>query len=250
MSKNKIRLDDYVISHGYFSNKDEVLRSALSKEIRVGTTYITSSATLIELDDNDVSKQEIFIKNQKQFVSRGGKKLQKAIEYFDIDVKGKNCLDIGSSTGGFTDCLLQNGAKQVTCVDVNYGQLAWQLRSNNKVKVFERLNIKEAMPKELGSPFDVIVTDVSFISLASIASNVASFSNSGTLFVGLIKPQFECKRGEAPNGIVRDDSIRLRTIDEVKSAFQESGFEIIDVTDSPIKGHSGNIEFLIYCRYR
>lgn len=124
MPKNKKRLDEYLVELGTFDNTEQVKRAAIAKEIRVDTTYISSAAVLLELDDNGVSKQEIYVKNKINFVSRGGIKLQGAIDAFNIDVANKHCLDIGSSTGGFTDCLLQAGARSVACVDVNYGQLA------------------------------------------------------------------------------------------------------------------------------
>ena len=124
MPKNKIRIDEYLVRQGIFNDKSDVVKFALAKEIRVDTTYITSPATIIELDENGIAKPEIFIKNQKQFVSRGSAKLLEAISQFSINANNKRCLDIGSSTGGFTDCLLQHGAAEVTCVDVNYGQLA------------------------------------------------------------------------------------------------------------------------------
>ena len=246
MPKNKKRLDEYLVEGGYFNNTEDVKRAVIAHEVRVGTTYVDSAAVLLELDDNDICKEELFIKGIKQFVSRGGLKLSAALEEFDIDVKDKHCLDIGSSTGGFTDCLLQAGAADVVCVDVNYGQLAWSLRENPKVKVFERLNIKDAVPSELGAPFDIVVTDVSFISLASIAEVVASMCAEGSTFVGLIKPQFECKKGETEGGVVVDDSIRQRTIDEVIEAYKAQGFGEPKIKQSPVKGPAGNIEYLIY----
>ena len=249
MPKNKIRIDEYLVRQGIFNDKSDVAKFALAKEIRVDTTYITSPATIIELDENRIAKPEIFIKNQKQFVSRGSAKLLEAISQFSIDANNKRCLDIGSSTGGFTDCLLQHGAAEVTCVDVNYGQLAWRLRNNPKVKVFERLNIKDANPKDIGAPFDIIVTDVSFISLASLADKIVSFCAAETQFIGLIKPQFESRKGEAINGIVTDPAIHKRCIKEVTEAFEKTGFKVQGVIDSPIKGQAGNKEFLIYCRY-
>lgn len=124
MSKIKKRLDEYLVNQGFFNDPEEVKRSCIAKEVRVGTDYVGSSATIIELDDNNVSKQQIFIKGKKQFVSRGGLKLSESLSKYNIDINEKKCLDIGSSTGGFTDCLLQAGANSVTCVDVNYGQLA------------------------------------------------------------------------------------------------------------------------------
>lgn len=246
MSKNKKRLDQYLVDSGTFENAEDVKRAVIAHEVRVDTTYVDSAAIMIELDDQDVAKAEIFIKNQKQFVSRGGHKLQGAIDEFNIDVSGKHCLDVGSSTGGFTDCLLQAGAADVACVDVNYGQLAWRLRQDDRVKAFERLNIKEAEPKTLGAPFDLVVTDVSFISLASIAEVVASMCKAGSVFVGLIKPQFECRRGETVNGVVEDEVVRQRTIDEVVEAYKNVGFSDPKIKQSPLRGPAGNIEYLIY----
>lgn len=246
MAKNKKRLDEYLVGKAYFDSAEQVKRSCIAKEIRVGSKYITSCATLIELDDNNIPKAEIFIKGNKQFVSRGGLKIAKALDKYNLDVFGKKCLDIGSSTGGFTDCLLQAGAGGVTCVDVNYGQLAWSIRNNPKVKVFERLNIRNADPKQIGAPFDIIVTDVSFISLALLSNKIASFCKPSSVFVGLIKPQFECKKDETVNGVAVDDNVRQRTIEEVSSSYKSCGFLIKDICESPIKGPAGNTEYLMY----
>ena len=246
MPKNKKRLDEYLVEAGYFENAEAVVRSVIAHEIRLDTTYVSSAATVIELDESGAPKQDLFIKDQKQFVSRGGLKLQGALDEFEIDVTGKHCLDIGSSTGGFTDCLLQAGASDVVCVDVNYGQLAWKLRDDKRVKAFERLNIKDAKASEIGAPFDVVVTDVSFISLASISNVVASMCEKGSIFIGLIKPQFECKKGESEGGVVTDESIRQRTINEVVDAYKAQGFIEPKIKQSPIKGPAGNIEYLIY----
>lgn len=189
---------------------------------------------------------DIYVKGAKRFVSRGGEKLQGALDAFGISVAGKRCLDIGSSTGGFTDCLLQAGAQEVVCVDVNYGQLAWKVRSDARVRVFERTNIKTADPEELGAPFDVIVIDVSFIGLASLAPVFPRLSRPGTQFIGLVKPQFESRHEETDRGVVRDEGVRLRTVEEVKDALRRVGFSVRDVAASPIAGPKGNIEYLIY----
>lgn len=235
----KIRLDDLLIEQGYFSNRDEVVRSVIAREIRVNDVYV-SSAALKVLPDAD-----IFIKNRKRFVSRGGHKLQGALDHFKEDVTGKRCIDVGSSTGGFTDCLLQAGAKSVVCVDVNYGQLAWQLRQDDRVSVFERTNIRLADPQELGAPFDIVVCDLSFIGLSQLADVFASLCKSGSIFLGLIKPQFESHHDETERGVVTDESVRQRVVCEVTDALDKAGFEVTGVVQSPIKGPEGNIEYIV-----
>ena len=161
MKKN--RLDTLLVEQGYFADADEALRAVLAHEVKVNDVYATSAAVRVAPD------AEVVVKNRKRFVSRGGHKLQGALDAFGQDVRGLRCLDIGSSTGGFSDCLLQAGAASVACVDVNYGQLAWKLRQDPRVSVFERVNIKLADPVELGAPFDVLVADLSFIGLAALA---------------------------------------------------------------------------------
>lgn len=241
----KIRLDDLLIELGYFSNREDALRAVLAHEVRANDVYPTSAAVKVPED------ADIFVKNMKRFVSRGGHKLQGALDSFHQDVTGMSCIDIGASTGGFSDCLLQAGAASVACVDVNYGQLAWKLRQDPRVTVFERTNIKLADPAELGAPFDILVADLSFIGLAQLAPTFARLCHGEedgkqpSVFIGLIKPQFESKQGETDRGIVRDEEVRLRTIDEVCDALAAEGFEITGVITSSITGAEGNIEYLV-----
>ena len=235
----KIRLDDLLIEQGFFADRDAALRAVLAHEVRVDDVYATSAAVSVRED------AEIFVRGQKRYVSRGGRKLEGALKAFALDVTGKRCIDVGSSTGGFTDCLLQAGAASVACVDVNYGQLAWQLREDPRVTVFERTNIKTADPAELGAPFDVIVCDVSFISLAGLAPAFARLSAPGTVFVGLVKPQFESAHDETDRGVVRDEAVRLRCVEEVCAALAAHGFAVRGTVESPITGPEGNIEYLV-----
>ncbi len=252
MAANKVRLDDYLVEKGMFSSRDEVLRAVIAHEVRVDDVYVTSAAQKISRD------ADIFIKGKKSYVSRGGYKLQGALDYFDQDVTGLRCIDVGSSTGGFSDCLLQAGAAQVSCVDVNYGQLAWRLRQDPRVKVFERTNIKYVNPSELGAPFDLIVCDLSFIGLAHLAEVFAALGyHSGqrhtdqqhelasSVFIGLIKPQFESRHEETDHGVVRDQAVRDRVVNEVIEALVDAGFVVDGVVESPIKGPEGNIEYLV-----
>lgn len=241
----KIRLDELLVEQGVFPDAGTVLRAVLAHEVKVDDVYVTSAAVKVAPD------AEIVVRGRKQFVSRGGHKLQGALDAFGQDVQGLNCIDVGSSTGGFTDCLLQAGAAHVTCVDVNYGQLAWKIRTDERVSVFERTNIKLADPGELGAPFDLIVCDVSFIGLAVLApafarlSRPASDGASASVFLGLVKPQFESRHDETDHGIVRDEAVRARTVEEVRCALEREGFEVTGTIESPIKGAEGNVEYLV-----
>lgn len=241
----KIRLDELLVEQGVFPDAGTVLRAVLAHEVKVDDVYVTSAAVKVAPD------AEIVVRGRKQFVSRGGHKLQGALDAFGQDVRGLNCIDVGSSTGGFTDCLLQAGAAHVACVDVNYGQLAWKIRTDGRVSVFERTNIKLADPGELGAPFDLIVCDVSFIGLAVLApafarlSRPASDGASASVFLGLVKPQFESRHDETDHGIVRDEAVRARTVEEVRCALEREGFEVTGTIESPIKGAEGNVEYLV-----
>ena len=241
----KIRLDELLVEQGVFPDAGTVLRAVLAHEVKVDDVYVTSAAVKVAPD------AEIVVRGRKQFVSRGGHKLQGALDAFGQDVQWLNCIDVGSSTGGFTDCLLQAGAAHVTCVDVNYGQLAWKIRTDERVSVFERTNIKLADPGELGAPFDLIVCDVSFIGLAVLAPAFARLSRptsdgaSASVFLGLVKPQFESRHDETDHGIVRDEAVRARTVEEVRCALEREGFEVTGTIESPIKGAEGNVEYLV-----
>lgn len=236
----KVRLDALLVRRELFPDADAAARAVYAREVRVGDAYAASPAMQVAPD------ADIFVKGAKRFVSRGGEKLQGALDAFGVSVEGKRCIDVGSSTGGFSDCLLQAGATSVTCVDVNYGQLAWEVRSDPRVTVFERTNIKKADPHELGAPFDIIVIDVSFIGLAALAGTLAALSDSGTELLALVKPQFESKRGETEGGVVRDQSVRERVVREVEDALECVGFAVQGACESPITGPKGNVEYLVY----
>lgn len=278
----KIRLDELLVERGVFASADEVKRFVMAREVRVDDVYVSSAAVKVSPD------VEVFVKNRKRYVSRGGYKLQGALDAFGQDVRGMRCVDIGSSTGGFTDCLLQAGAASVACVDVNYGQLAMKLRQDERVTAFERTNIKLADPAQLGAPFDLVVIDVSFIGLAQLAPVLARLSWSGgegadagcrdvpgdagsqaagqdrggaaveavsgaaapTVLIALVKPQFESAHEETDRGVVRDEGVRLRTVDEVCDALEAAGFEVDGTVESSIKGPKGNVEYLVRAVFR
>lgn len=181
------------------------------------------------------------------FVSRGGLKLAHALETFSVDVRGKTAMDVGASTGGFTDCLLKNGAARVYAVDVGYGQLAWSLRSDPRVITVERTNIrilpKESVPEEV----DIITIDVSFISLKIVIPAALKFLKRDGCMICLVKPQFEVGKGEVgKGGIVRDEGRRISVVEEIKSFVACSGLMVAGTCESPIKGQKGNVEYFIH----
>lgn len=235
----KVRLDNLLVEKGYFPDADAALRAVIAREVRVDDVYVSSAGMKVHED------ADIFVKGSKRFVSRGGWKLQGALDHFSQSVEGLRCIDVGSSTGGFTDCLLQAGAASVACVDVNYGQLAWSIRQDPRVEVFERTNIRLANPAGLGAPFDVVVCDLSFIGMASLAGVFASLCQPGSVFIGLIKPQFESAHDETDHGIVTDEAVRQRVVGEVVEALSAAGFSVDGVVQSQIKGTEGNTEYLV-----
>lgn len=182
------------------------------------------------------------------YVSRGGEKLDGALNAFGINVTGSRCLDAGASTGGFTDCLLQRGAAEVVAVDVGYGQLDWKLRQDERVTVIERTNIRTADPTAIGAPFEVIAADLSFISLATVAPALASCGAESTQYILLVKPQFEAGKGRVgKGGVVRDPAIHRECIEKVAAAMASVGYPAHSVVASKLVGPAGNREFLIRC---
>jgi len=243
-AKKKQRLDDILIARGWFLNREQALRSILAHEVKVNDVYATSPATKVAPD------ADIEVHGGGRFVSRGGMKLQGALDFFHQDVSGMRCIDIGSSTGGFSDCLLQAGVKSVACVDVNYGQLAWKIRQDPRTTVFERTNIRTADPKALGAPFDLLVADLSFIGLSGLAPTFARLCKPGSIFIGLVKPQFESDHDETDKGLVRDPEVRQKTVEKVEAALGGAGFRVSGVVESSIKGKkAGNVEYLVHAVY-
>lgn len=233
------------MERGAFADEAQALRAVLAHEVMVDGAYATSAAQRVRPD------AQISVKSRATYVSRGGFKLKGALDAFEVDVAGLRCMDIGCSTGGFTDCLLQAGAAEVAAVDVGYGDLAWKLRQDARVKVFERTNIRHADPEALGAPFDMLVADLSFIGLAGLVPVFARFCRPGSVFVGLVKPQFESRQGETDSrGLVQDESVRARTLREVIDSLESGGFRCLGSMESPIRGkQSGNVEYLVHAVY-
>lgn len=187
--------------------------------------------------------------NTLKYVSRGGLKLEKAISHFDLDLTGKICMDIGASTGGFTDCMLQNGAAKVYAVDVGYGQFAWKLRQDERVVCMEKTNIRYVTQEDIEDKLDFASVDVSFISLTKVLGPARELLKDGGEMVCLIKPQFEAGREKVgKKGVVRDASVHLEVIEKVLTFAKEIGFSILHLEYSPIKGPEGNIEYLVHIK--
>lgn len=184
-----------------------------------------------------------------RYVGRGGLKLEAALREFQIDVTGFYCLDVGASTGGFTDCLLQNGARRVVALDVGHNQIDWRLRNDPRVQVREGVNARYLQPEDFAELFDLAVMDVSFISATKVLPAIVPLVVPGGVIITLIKPQFEVGRGEVGGGgIVRDPAKRQRVIEEVNDAARELGLKVVKVIESPITGVDGNVEYLAFYR--
>ena len=240
----KQRLDVLVVSRGLCDSREQAQRLILAGEVSVKDLVVTKPGT--KVDDS----LPIAVKNKPRYVSRGGLKLEGALKAFPVSVEGKVCLDIGSSTGGFTDCLLQNGAQRVHAVDVGTNQLVWKLRTDPRVVVKEQFNARYMTPGDLGEKVQLIVSDVSFISLTKILpAAYACLQDGGDLLV-LIKPQFELQPEDiGPGGIVRDPALHRRAVDKIHDfVVNELHREWMGVADSPIKGMEGNTEFLAWLR--
>ena len=237
----KIRLDELMVQRGLLPTAEEAAPRVYAREVKVDGAFATSPAILVSPD------ADVQLKAADRFVSRGGLKLQAALEHFGVRVEGLRCIDVGASAGGFSDCLLQAGAGSVACVDVDYSLLAWKVRNDPRTQVFERTNIRTADLAALGAPFDVTVADLSFIGLQQLAGVFAQLCQPGGTLLVLVKPQFESEAGEAQGGYVADPAIRARTVREVSEALEAAGFEVQGAFESPVPGKkAGNIEFFVH----
>ncbi|MDB6137792.1 MAG: s-adenosyl-l-methionine-dependent methyltransferase [Verrucomicrobiaceae bacterium] len=238
----KERLDLLVVQRGLVPSREQAKRLILAGEVMVAGQPVTKQGTLI-----DVSA-ELTIKEPPRFVSRGGLKLEGALLHFGIDVAGRVALDVGSSTGGFTDCLLQRGAARVHAFDVGTNQLVWKLRSDPRVHSHENYNVRHLKPADVGETADVLVADVSFISLTLVLPPAIAVLNEGADCLVLVKPQFELSREEVgKGGIVRDPAAHQKACDKIEAFVRaRPGLEWQGITESSIKGMDGNREFLAW----
>jgi 23S rRNA (cytidine1920-2'-O)/16S rRNA (cytidine1409-2'-O)-methyltransferase len=240
----KQRLDRFLVETGRVESREKAQALIMAGEVLVNGVKAAKAGQTVAPD------AAVEILSRPPYVSRGGLKLAAALDHFHITVEDRVCVDVGASTGGFTDCLLQRGARLVHAVDVGAGQLDWKLRNDPRVVVHEGINARYLQPEQIGEPVDLIVCDVSFISVTLILPALAPlFRPPDTQLVILIKPQFEAGKGEVgKGGIVRDPAQHAAACDRVERAVRQFGFTT-GIIESPIPGAEGNREFLLYARY-
>jgi 23S rRNA (cytidine1920-2'-O)/16S rRNA (cytidine1409-2'-O)-methyltransferase len=246
LKNTKIRLDKLLVDRELAPSRERARAMILSGNVLVGEERRDKAGALIPAD------AAIRIKGQDHpYVSRGGVKLKGALEAFGVDVRALVCLDVGASTGGFTDCLLQEGAAKVYAVDVGYGQLAWRLRQDPRVRSIERTNIRTFDGRGLDDPIDLAVIDASFISLKLVVPAVLRLIKADASVLALVKPQFEVGRAAVEkHGVVRNPDLHRQVMEEMKSFFDQMDLHVLGTTESPILGPAGNREFFIYARRR
>jgi 23S rRNA (cytidine1920-2'-O)/16S rRNA (cytidine1409-2'-O)-methyltransferase len=238
----KARIDQLMVKRGLVESREKAQALILAGEVLIDGQRADKPGRSVPGD----SQIEVLAK--LAYVGRGGLKLERALDHFRIDVTGWTCIDVGSSTGGFTDCLLQRGAKHICAVDVGKGQLDWKLRNDPRVEVREGVNARYLEPANFGERFDLAVCDASFISVTLlIPSMIALLKEDGRMVI-LVKPQFEVGKGEVgKGGIVRDPALHQAACNRVRASIEAHGFRA-DITDSPILGAEGNREFLLYAQ--
>lgn len=237
----KIRIDKLIHEKGLAESRSKAQSIIMSGSVFIDNQRIDKPGTLVDV------KSEIFIKdNKKKYVGRGGLKLEKAIEEFGIEIKDVTALDVGASTGGFTDCLLQKGAKKVFSYDVGHGQFDWGLRNDERVVVREKINCRYLEYRDVGEFVDIVVIDVSFISLKLIVGPAINILRDGGVLIALIKPQFEAGKGEVgKGGVIKDESIHAEIVEIILSYLNTLNLKVKGVIPSPIEGADGNKEFLV-----
>lgn len=239
----KFRLDQVLVQRAFYSSREQAQRAVMAGEVRIGEQVAQKPSLLVE---PDVS---IFTAAVPRFVGRGGLKLEGALDHFAIDVRGFIAVDIGASTGGFTDCLLQRGARKVYAIDVGHGQLAWKIRTDPRVTVLEKTNARTISSSLIAEEANICVIDVSFISLTLILPNAFELVTPNGIVLALIKPQFELERAEVGRGgIVRDSSLHEKAQRKIASFIATEGNEIVGIVPSPISGMDGNQEFFLCAR--
>ncbi|WP_343009215.1 TlyA family RNA methyltransferase [Clostridium celatum] len=242
MASKKERLDILLVDKGICTSRERAKTNIMAGLVFVDGQRVDKAGEKVNIDADIVFKGE-----ELKYVSRGGLKLEKAMNEFNISLKDKVCMDIGASTGGFTDCMLQNDAIKVFSVDVGYGQFAWKLRTDERVVCMERTNIRYVTPEDIGEKLDFASIDVSFISLRTIMPAVKNLLKETGEVVALIKPQFEAGRDKVgKKGVVRDKEVHHEVILKIVNYLIENEFNILGLSYSPIKGPEGNREYLVY----
>ena len=241
----KVRLDRLLVDRGIAATREKARALIMSGLVVVEEERVDKAGTLIRHDAG------IRVKGgANPYVSRGGLKLEGALQSFDIDVSGAVALDIGASTGGFTDCLLQGGARRVYAIDVGYGQIDWKLRTDTRVTLFEKTNIRYFSGERIDEEAGLAVIDVSFISLKLVLPVAVRLTGEKAVILALIKPQFEAGRDEVGKGVIRDSRIHRKVVEEIVAFSGQLGLEVVGTCESPITGPAGNREFFLYARKR
>ncbi len=244
MSKT-VRLDLVLVEQGLFSSREQAQRAVMAGEIRMGDRVLNKSSILVPPD------ADLVVATPPRFVGRGGLKLEGALEHFAVEPNGATALDIGASTGGFTDCLLQRGASKVYAIDVGHGQLAWKIRNDPRVVVREHLNARHLTRADIPAPIELCVIDVSFISLTLILPNAFELITPTGVILALIKPQFELKAEDVGRGgIVADPALHEKAQRKIADFIEAAGHQVVGIVPSPITGTDGNQEFFICARKR
>ena len=239
---DKVRLDVLLHEKGLCESRERAKALIMAGQVYIDNVKYDKAGEQVPRNSMPEIRGETL-----KYVSRGGLKLEKAMKEFPIKLDGFVCMDIGASTGGFTDCMLQNGAEKVFAVDVGYGQFAWKLRSDPRVVNMERTNIRYVTPEDIGEQLDFASIDVSFISLSLVLPVAFNLLKENGSVVALIKPQFEAGRGQVgKKGVVRDEKVHFEVIDKVVGISRGLGFAVLGLSFSPVKGPEGNIEYLIY----
>ena len=239
----RVRLDQLVVEKGLAPSRERARALILAGQVTVDGQPHTKAGTQV-----DGSADVALIAPDHPYVGRGGLKLAHALDTFGIAVEGRQALDIGASTGGFTDVLLKRGAARVVALDVGHGQIDWTLRNDPRVLVIEHFNARHLQRSDLPGPVDLVTIDVSFISLRQILPVVPPLLRPGADIVALVKPQFEAGRSEVRKGVIRDANVQSRVLEEVSAAAREVGLTPAASTPSPITGAKGNVEFLLHLR--
>ena len=241
----KARLDNTLVARGLFASREQAQRAIMAGEVTVRGQVAAKPSVLVLPDE------EMAVRAGRRFVGRGGLKLEGALDHFPIDVRGKVALDVGASTGGFTDCLLQRGAAKVYAVDVGRNQLAWSIRNHPRVVVLEQVNARSLSAQHVPEPVALCVIDVSFISLTLILPNASELVTPNGVILALIKPQFELQsRDVGRGGIVRNPALHEKAQQKIIDFISSAGHEYLGVAPSPITGADGNQEFFICARKR
>lgn len=239
----KVRLDKLLLDKGLVESRQKAKALILQGSVSVDGKVVDKAGCLVKVDTS------IEINHKMPYVSRGGLKLEDAIKVFGINVKGKITMDIGASTGGFTDCLLKNGAKKVYAIDVGYGQMDWRLRNDERVILLEKTNIRYLKKEAISEDINLVTIDVSFISLLKVIPKALEFLSPQGEIIALIKPQFELEKKDVrKGGVVRDKVKRLEAIDRVRKGVKTMGLNVTGIAESPIHGPKGNIEYFIYLK--